>query len=204
MPKNRLCAYAAIMLLLLAPAALAQDGIIINMEIPACAWGDVHVDRQLSMYLSTVSNVPIIYMDQMDSLPINFDSYETFPDLVERSRVLGGRYLVDIIVDRIDIERRKVTVIPLLMFRYRVFALMTGNLRVIDVKNGRLVKMKKIKYEVKAADQWQLVDDDPDNPVLHIPADKKMLLIKSLDEKAARGLFKEIKQMARGVFFGGN
>jgi hypothetical protein len=203
MPKSKFGIYSAVLILLLTPMVMAQDGIIINLETPPCAWGDVHFDQQLGLYLSTVSNVPIIYMDQMDSLPVDFDEFETFPDLIQRSQLLGGRFLIDIIVDRIDIERRKVTVIPLIMFRYRVYALMTGKMRIIDVKNGRLVKMKKIKYEVKAADQWQFSDDDPDDPALHIAADKKMLLFRSLDEKAAKGLFNDIKKITRGAFFGG-
>ena len=203
MAMGKFIILVAVLVLLFVPAAFTDDGVIINLEMSPCPWADIHLDERLGLYLSAVTGVPIIQMDLVDSLPYNYDTFETFSDLIQRGRSLGGRFLIDIVVDRIDLERRKVTVIPLVVFRYRVFAVLTGKLRIVDIKKERLVSMKKIRYEVKAADQWQFADDDPDDPALMVPAHKKALLFKSLDEKAARGLFDEIKKMTRGVFFGG-
>lgn len=180
--------------------ASAEDGIVINLRIPEHPWADSHLGEKLDIYLSAISHVPIIRYDINDS--ILAASGESFQDLLTRGQMQKGRYLVDIRIDRIGLDKKKMTVFPMILSRYRVYATLTGTLRILDINRERMVKVKKIDYEVKASDQWQLVDDNEYDPDLSISPDEKILLFDRLEDETASRLFKEIKELTRGNSFG--
>jgi hypothetical protein len=151
--------------------------------------------------MSTITHVPIARNDISDTIFVDVDG-ESFQDLLARGQLQNGHYLVDIKVDRIDLEKRKLTLIPMIFWRYRVYAVLTGTVRILDISRGRMVKSQKIKYDIRAADQWQLIDNNENDPALSIPADEMTNLFDRLDEKAALKLFEEIKEISRGNNFG--
>jgi hypothetical protein len=180
--------------------ASAEDGIVVNLRIPEHPWADSHLGEKLDTYLSAISHVPIIRYDINDS--ILAASGESFQDLLTRGQMQKGHYLVDIRIDRIGLDKKKMTVFPMILSRYRVYATLTGTLRILDINRERMVKVKKIDYEVKASDQWQLVDDNEYDPDLSISPDEKILLFDRLEDETASRLFKEIKELTRGNSFG--
>jgi len=179
--------------------AQARDAVIVNLELPENPWADVRLDDKLEFYLATVGRSPIIRIkgDLRDSLGWNSHT-PSIDELIDQGKRLNGRYLVDIFIDRIDIEKRKATVIPQAAFRYRVFGVISGVIRVIDLSRSRLVRTKKLDYEIKASDRWRFGDDDINDADLHISASDKILLFDELEEKAARGIFREITRLTRG------
>jgi hypothetical protein len=193
----------AIMILLTGFAAGAADGIIVNLSTASCPYADSHLKDKLDTYLSTVEKVPIISDSGAAFMSGKKAARVDFSLLVERGKQLQGRFLVDIMIDRIDLEKRKLTVIPLLMYRYRVYGIVSGTMRIIDIVKNRVVKMEKVYFDLKASDQWQLVDDETNDPALSIPPDDKLILFDRLEEKAAAGLFEEINKLIRGNHFGG-
>lgn len=110
---------------------------------------------------------------------------------------------MDVTVERIDLERRKVTIVPWIMFRYRVYAVLEGTLRIFDIKKGRLIDLKNIECELKAKDKWQIVDDDKTDADLMVAADARQILFDDLEETAAAWLYEEIKKLTRGNHFDG-
>jgi len=180
--------------------AAAQDAVIINLEIAENPWADVRLDNKLDFYLATAARSPIIRIngDMRDSLGWNSRT-PAIDDLIDQAERLNARYLVDIFIDRIDIEKRKVTVIPQAAFRYRVFGVITGVMRVMDISRARVVRVEEINYEIKASDRWRFGDDDIHDADLHISAYDKTLLFDELEEKAARGIFREITRLTRGT-----
>jgi hypothetical protein len=192
-----------IMILLTGFTAGAADGIIVNLSTVSCPYADSHLKDKLDTYLSTVEKVPIISDSGAAFMSGTKAARVDFSLLVERGKQMQGRFLVDIMIDRIDLEKRKLTVIPLLMYRYRVYGIVSGTLRIIDIVKNRVVKMEKVYFDLKASDQWQLVDDETNDPALSIPPDDKLILFDRLEEKAAAGLFEEINKLIRGNHFGG-
>lgn len=175
----------------------AQNSIIVSLKTPQCPWTECRLGDKLDYYLSCLNRGSIARED----LPAT-SGFVSFENLLSWGRQRGGRFLVDISVDRIDLERRKSTIFPEVVFRYRVYAVLTGTLRIIDLKKGRLSELKDIKHEVKAADRWQVVDDDKNDPALSIPADEKIILFRQLEDKTALDLLKEVKDLTRGINFG--
>jgi len=200
--SRQVCIFIAAVLIV-APAVSAGDGIMVKITSAPCPWADTHLEEVLGIDLSTITTVPVIWLDSSDSLLSPVDPQTTFSDLAAYGRRFGGRYLVEVMIDRIDLEKRKKSVIPLLLFRYRVYGVMTGTLRIIDVEKERLVDMQALTYEIEAACQVQVFDDDEDDPALLLPPDDKMRLFRRLDERAAAGICVEIRKLTRGAFLGG-
>ncbi|PKK84403.1 MAG: hypothetical protein CVT49_03520 [candidate division Zixibacteria bacterium HGW-Zixibacteria-1] len=173
--------------------ASAQNDIIVSLKSPACPWSDNELEEKVDMLLTSMNRATIIRR----TLPTS-TSAMSFEDMVLWGQQQGGRYLVDVTIDRIDLEQRKVTLIPWVIFRYRVYAVMEGTLRIIDLKKGRLIDLKHIECDVKASDKWQIVDDDKTDADLMVPADEKPLLFDELEERAAAWLYQEIKKLTRG------
>jgi len=198
MSRPRLIKIACLLALMLAPVLTnAADGLIVSLKAAECPWADVHLENKLGLYLSHFSRIPVI----RQNLPDGSDQFP-FEDLLQWGVERGGRYLVDIEVDRIELERRKVTVFPYLFYRYRVYAVMSGRIRIIDLQKQRVEEFKNILYEIKASDQWQVAEDNKFDPALSVPADEKTALFQQLEDKAAKELFKEIKELTRGNHFG--
>ncbi|MBN2227412.1 MAG: hypothetical protein JW763_08600 [candidate division Zixibacteria bacterium] len=188
---------------LLASTLFAGEGIMMSVTTPPCYWADSHLEEILGIDLSTITNIPVIWLDTTDSLRPTGDPQATFADLTAYGRRHGGRYLVEVIIDRIDLEKRKKTVVPFLVFRYRVFAVITGTLRIIDVEEDNLLNIRALQFELQASEKVQLIDDDEDHPALLLPADARMRLLRRLDERAAGELCMEIRRLTRGTYFGG-
>jgi hypothetical protein len=190
-----------VLLFALGATNVLGGGIVVNLRLPVNPWTDTHLGERLDMYMSNISHVPIVRNNIDDSTYRDIDG-ESFQDLMARGKKQDGHFLIDIKIDRIDLERRKSTFIPMLFWRYRTFAVITGTLRILDVSRGRMVKNKAIEYEIGATDNWQLVDDNEFDPALSIPADELSSLFGRLEDKAASKLYKEIKEISRGNNFG--
>lgn len=195
--------YAALvagLLACLAATALAENKVIVNIDLPRCPYYDSRLEVKLHDYLTLIDRAEIAYPDSVQRARLNADKSLFFEDILKIGEECQGRYLIDIDIDRIDIERRKVTVIPLAVYRYRVYGVMKGTLNIIDIARKRVLETQDLDFEVKEADQWQVYDDDPDHPALLLPADRRINLLDRVDDKAAEGLYEQIKKMTRGAY----
>jgi len=174
------------------------NSILVSLKSPECPWADSHLDEKVDLLLTSMNRVPI----RRQSLPDTPDIL-SFEEIIRWGQEQGGRYLVDVTVERIDLERRKVTIVPWIMFRYRVYAVLEGTLRIFDIKKGRLIDLKNIECELKAKDKWQIVDDDKTDADLMVAADARQILFDDLEETAAAWLYEEIKKLTRGNHFDG-
>jgi len=195
-----------LLIILLAGLVLSQycqadtaSAIIVRMNLPENPWADSRLGEKLDMHLSTISHVPITR--DYDCAELMSTPY--YQDLNGVAKAMNGRFLVDILINRIDLEKRKVTVIPQLIFRYRVYGVVTGKIRIVDLKKDRIIEMSDINCDLKAKDRWQFVDDDAGDADLRLASDKKILLFDELEDKAAEEIFKKINKLVRSNNFGG-
>jgi len=176
-----------------------NDGITVNMKIRKCSWGDINLSDRLDMYMSTIDNIPIKTNEIIHNGSSSSFQTSTFRELLASGKESGDDFVVDVVIDRIDLEKRKVSIFPRIISRYRVYAVISGTLRIVDVDNEQLVKMKDIEVEFKTKDRWQVVDDNPDDPGLHISADRKLIIMRELEDRTAEELYLEIIQLAQEV-----
>ncbi len=183
--------------------AVSQTGIIVNLKIAENPWADSHLKDKLNLMLSTISQVSIIRADADDTTDSGPLHTAHLDKLIEHGLALNGRFLVDVFIDRIDVEKRKAVIFPGLISRYQVYGTAVGKIRIIDIKKARLVEMVDLDCSMKAKDRWQFYDDNPFDGDLKISADKKMILFDRLDEKIASEIFKEVKRLSKGNHFNG-
>ncbi|GEM_PF-1338787 len=194
-------ALAALSLLLavLACTVQAQEKIIVNLETVANPWADVRLGEKLNFCLSTSGGAGIFRMTDSVRTALDWNSHTpSFEELIKQAEAMGGKYLVDIFIDRFDVEKRKITIIPQAAFRYKVYGVITGKIRIIDVPRQRLVKSRDLKIELKATDRWRFGDDDIHDADLHLAAQQKALLFNELEDNAAREICREMHGLIRG------
>jgi hypothetical protein len=185
------------MLLVGGLAVRAQDSVIVNISPAACPYADSHLAERLEYKLSTLNHQPLAVNIQI-AKPAKFENLE---QVITRGKAQKARFLIDITVEKLDLIQKKITVVPLAVYRYQVYGIITGQLRIVDVAKRRVAKMDRFYWEMKGSDQWQLIDDDPTDPALKLPADEKISLFDALEEKAAVALFEDIKAATRGNHF---
>lgn len=187
---------------LISNVALSQTGIIVNLKIAQNPWADSHLNEKLDLMLSTISQVSIIRADAdniADAGPLQTTHLD---DLIEHGQAYNGRFLIDVFINRIDIEKRRANILPGLIFRHQTYGVAFGKMRIIDIKKARLVEMIDISCSLKAKDKLQFIDNDPTDADLRVMSDSKIVLFDQLDEKIATEIFNEVKKLSKGNHFG--
>ena len=174
--------HIAFLLIMLTGAwsAWAQESVVINISSGPCPYADSRLSEKLKYRLSSLNHNPIIVNDAS----FGSSDFENLEQILARGRDQKARLLIDVIVDKIDLARKKNTFIPIALCRYRIFAVLSGKIRIIDVTKGRIVSEKDFRFEAKGIDQWQILEDDPADPGLFLPADAKIDLFDRLEETA--------------------
>lgn len=180
--------------------AISGQVVVVNLESVPNPWADVRLGEKLDFYLATESRTDVIRISPELRDSLNWDTRtERLDDLIDHGIKMNARYLVDVFIDRIDLDRRKVTVVPQAAFRYRVYGVLSGMLRVIDIERARMVRVKEIDCEIKVSDRWRFGDDDINDADLHLSAYRKTIMFDELEEKAAQKIFGEISRLTRGT-----
>ncbi len=197
--KN-LIGFVIILLLIfsISGSLIAGNGIGLNIRVPINPYAPSTLGDKLDLYLSSFNGMPVTRNEIIMTSTDENDKVISFEELLSFGMEQNRSFLVDINFDRVDLEVRKSSVLPHLISRYRVYAVITGWMRIVDIENRKLVKLKKIAYEIKAKDRWQFTDDDIHDADLHIPADKKHDLFERLDEETAEKIYLEIKKLTKG------
>ncbi len=199
--RSGIIAAATFMLLLsMIASAPAQESIYINLETPESPWTDVRLGEKLQLQISGLNHPPVIMASTELKNSLGWRSRQAdFAELMALGQNLGAACLIDIFIDRVDIETRKITVIPQAAFRYQVYGVLQGTLRLVDIKRGRLLKIEEINFELKAVDRWRFGDDDITDGDLRLSPYDKVLLIRKVEDLAAKKLGDEIKTLSRGM-----
>jgi len=66
------------------------------------------------------------------------------------------------------------------------------------MRRGKTVMNKYIRTYVTGPHQWQIFEDNRDDPDLHIPAPEKLVFLQRLEEKAAQEIFESVLPHLRG------
>ena len=84
------------------------------------------------------------------------------------------------------------------MSHYVVEGCLEGMYTLIDLRRGKAVMNKCIRTFITGPHQWQIFEDDRDDPGLHIPAPEKLVFLRRLEEKAAQEIFEAVLPHLRG------
>ena len=156
------------------------------------------LEQHLIRALSRSADWRIVRVRGIETGPVFPADQHNLDSLVNWSLEAGGSYLVMVTVDDRRLERRKGFHIPLVAHKYETVGVATGELRLIDVARGRQVLAEPFRIEKRGPRVFQAtMDDDINDPDLHLRAPQKAIFAGELDDKLSRHLVKRIGSAIR-------
>jgi hypothetical protein len=185
----------------MAAASAAQyerRSIAVVLEEPKQHIPDFSLDDRLNDALSMYAGLNVI-VAEADYASMEFpDKRFDLERLINWAREADLRYVIYVQIDYRRIVTSKKWSIPLILSRYVVEGQLVGAYSLIDTQRRKPVNTWNLDATVKGPQQWQVVDDYPDDPDLHISAPKKIAFLKRLEDLAAAQIIRSVVPNLKG------
>ena len=188
-------------------AAGTTSGIIVYVNVPNLAWNGSTLEAKLVRHLSRYENTNVMTVDKVSDVEPEFPTdlsargrtcRYNLDSLTNWGREVGARYLLIVDVDCERLQKKKSFHLPLVFHQYRVFGVIEGELRLIDIRRKKLLIAESFKVKQKGPRIFQAtMDDDINDPDLHLTASEKLRFFDRLEEKLALRLVKKIRKVIR-------
>ncbi|MCK5126298.1 MAG: hypothetical protein KAR42_08575 [candidate division Zixibacteria bacterium] len=201
MLKKTLILLAVLILIGLMSTAQAQTNrrtVSVIFEKPDTKFNDFTLLDKLYDRLLLQVGLQVIVLEDDSTIPKMPDNRFNLERLIEWGHEVGSRYIIYLQIEERRIVRRKRTSIPFLLSRYIVEGQVDGVYSLIDLNRSKVVGTWELKTRLTGPRQWQVAEDYPDDPNLHLSAPKKYKFMKKLEEKAAVEIINEIKLHLKG------
>lgn len=186
---------------LFAAPAVTASGIVVYLHVqsPPVPWADSKLADKLRVRLCQDDAFDVIEVggraEQFPPFPSDPCNTER---LVDWGQEAGGRYLVMVTVDDERIERRKTFSIPLIVQKYQTVGIVEGNYRLIDVYRGKLLEARSFRIKLDGPRIFQgSMDDDINDPDIHLNAVEKIRFIGRLEDHVAEKLAERFEKEVR-------
>jgi hypothetical protein len=180
------------------PVATEQT-LVVYVDAPDFAWGGSALEAKLVRHLSRSANVRVITPSSLapDWPEFPRERYN-IDSLVDWGLATGGRYLLLVEVLSQHLEKGKSFHLPLVFHRYDVTGVIQGELRLVDLRREKLVGAEPFTVRRKGPRVFQAtMDDDPNDPDLHLTAFDKVRFFDRLEEEAAKHVVNWVKKLIR-------
>lgn len=174
--------------------------VILQVNSVPLAWGDCRLSEQLTEALSRNPDLQVKVPEAVSAEypPYPSDRYNV-DSLLTWGAEIGGRYLLTIEVEREGLDRRKTFSVPVLFHRWETTAVISGELRLVDLQKQRLVLAEPFEETLSAARQFQSsCEDNAADPGLHVTAAEKSELFRTLETRLAERLVAKVSRYLRG------
>lgn len=180
------------------PAAIERE-VILHVEAKAAPWHDSDFEARLERTLTRHNGVKLTLTSRLgETTPAFPEAKYDLDSLVNWGMEAGGRYLVVVVIDAERLERRKRFHVPLIFHKYQTIGVIEGELRIVDIERGRLLKAEPFRLEKDGPKVFQgTMDDDVNDPDLHLSAPAKIRFFRDLEETLSRRLAARIKATVR-------
>ena len=202
---NHMRKFAILLAVLLLPVSGSLNSapskqLLLNVISSPRAYGDSQVDQKLVRHLTRRSDLRVkVVSEGSDYQPPFPGDYHNIDSLLEWGREAGGRYLMVVEVTSQRLEKRKGFHLPLVFHKYETVGVIEGELRFLDLSRGKLLTAEPFKVERKGPRIFQAtMDDDVNDPDLHITAPAKIVFFNKLEESLCQHLAKRIGALAGG------
>lgn len=199
---NRKLIYSLLAVCLLTVAALAQNRhtreVAVIMERPRQEIPDFDLVGRLVDRLSRANGYSVLVPGEDTTAPASPDRRFDLQRLLAWGDETGCRYIIYLQIDDRRIETKKQVSIPLLVSHYIVEGCLEGMYTLVDMRRDKIVMNKHIRTYITGPHQWQIFEDNRDDPDLHIPAPEKICFLQRLEEKAAQEIFESVLPHLRG------
>ena len=179
-------------------AALNGRDLILNVVSPPRAHSDSHIDRKLQRYLTREADLRVKLVDDNTQPPFPNTLYDT-ESLLSWGRETGGRYLIVIEITDARLEKRKSFHVPLVFHKYETVGVIKGEFTLLDLNRGKALANESFDIEKKGPRIFQAtMDDDINDPDLHLTAPRKILFFDQLETRLCRHLADRVRKLVGG------
>jgi len=195
------CIAVGCLLMIISTAALAQPelrSIAVIMEQPKQHIPDFTLVERLNEVLSMYAGTRVIVPAEDSTLPPVPDRRFDLERLIKWGQEAGVRYVVYLQVDHRKIVTAKKWSIPLILSRYVIEGQIDGAYSLIDIRYRKLISTWNLETRVEGPQQWQALEDYPDDPDLRLSAPRKITFLRKLEDLATADMIKTITPNLRG------
>jgi len=172
--------------------------LLLNVISPPLAYSDSRIDDKLVRMITGKSNIRVSVVDETDAdQPAFPQSYHDLDSLMDWGREAGARFLMIVEVTAERLEKRKSFHVPLVFHKYETVGIIEGEFRFLDLSRGKLLTAEPFKIERKGPRIFQAtMDDDINDPDLHLTASGKIVFFDRLEETLCRHLAGRVGALA--------
>ncbi len=180
-------------------AAPRNKNILIKVITPELAWADSQIETKILKSFSSQSNLRVqLVNDKSNTVPQFPENFYDTDLVLEWGKEIGGRYMMIVDVQSERLEKRKSFHLPLIFHKYQTYGVIECEMRLFDLERGKLLSVKSFKVEEEGSRIFQAtMDDNINDPDLHITAPGKIHFFNKLEDKFVTELKKKSK-----VYFG--
>ena len=188
--------------ILSSPPAAARNngyGVAIRVEAAPLAWCESKLEGILQKHLTRMPNIRAMpYGGRAGWTPAFPEDRFNLDSLVNWGLETGQDYLMLVVVGSERLERRKTFNVPLIFHRYETIGVIEGELRLVDLRKGKLLLAEPFEVKQKGKRIFQAgMDDDVNDPSIHLTAAQKIRFFERLEEKLAKRLTDKIMRYTR-------
>lgn len=188
-------------LLALSAAGFAQTdrrAIAVILEHSDQSFIDFNLMNKLYDNLLIDNGLKVVIPEEDSTLPAPPNHRFDLDRILEWGQEVGARYVVYLKVEDRKIVRRKRKSIPYILNRYIVEGQIDGAYSLIDLNRSKVVGNWKLRTRLPGPQQWQVAEDYPNDPDLHLSAPKKIQFYKELEELAVTEIIEQIQHQLKG------
>ncbi|HWR83622.1 MAG TPA: hypothetical protein VN285_09985 [Candidatus Deferrimicrobium sp.] len=181
------------------PVSGTPHTIFVHVSSPSLPWSSSAVESKLMRQLTRNTNGRVVTASALSvsgpKMPADLYSLDS---LTQWGLAVGGTYLVVVDVNNERLQTAKSFHLPLVFHKYQATGVIEGELRLIDLPKGKLVLAEPVRIEQKGPRTFQAtMDDDINDPDLHLTAPEKLKFFDRLEEQLAVHVTERVKQTIR-------
>lgn len=163
-------------------------------------WHSITMEERIATTLTRSSGVQIASVAlESDPTDPHFSFAKQTDDILAHAEQLGARYAVIVTTRSPRIERKKTLHVPLVFHMYQASGIIDGELRIYDLSRKRQLTAEPFSVSKEGPRALQAtMDDDINDPDLHITAPQKLQFFEELEIDAADYVAKRVRKVARG------
>jgi hypothetical protein len=172
---------------------------VVHVAVPDLAWSESQLETKLIRNLSRFENGRVLTSGAAAAQAAVFpEDYNNLDSLVHWGREVGCRHVLLVEIRHQGLETRKPFSLPLVAHVYQRFGVIQGELRLVDVSKRAFVIAEPFEIERKGPRIFQAtMDDDINDPDIHLTAPRKLRFFDDLEEELATDLTDRVSRAVR-------
>jgi hypothetical protein len=168
------------------------------LEPPRQHIPDLHLVERLVDRLARFNGLSVVVIDEDSIQEATLGPRYDLSRILDRGDETGCRYVIYLQIDDRRIDLRKQVSIPFVLSHYVVEGRLEGMYTLVDLRRRRAAMTMHLDASITGPHKWQVIDDYPQDPDLHMPAPDKIRFLRRLEERAAQDIFEAVLPQLKG------